>query len=891
MTLALAASLFLAASAAAEPKTAPAVELLTAAGYAPTFSTRFAVLFDRVLRDKAGEAKVLDVETVAVSHAGLEYGLGSSSFTGRVEALDNADAIFYLTPAQPELLNALRAASAADPAMPPNYAAHAVVGADKVVVESSEELPRAPRATLAVRYRLAVRGAPVAAVFLLRTHGGLGRLATVLDGLRRGDRPQLVVSHGNWVRSHFRSAPRGRALYDALEKAGLQVSAVGLAELKRWPELAAYRRDRPGGIRFVSANVDAKADPVPPEAVFELGGRTVAVLGLTAPSAALQLGASSYITVSDPVEAARRRVAELRPRADLIVLLSNLSEGDNARVRAQVRGIDAIVTSADELSREDDSGRGRTVFEDYRAPFSAALLTDRENDGVGRLQFFLGDKDAGGLRRLEIRQTERPLDETAADKPGFPVLDAADFEAGPGAGPALIPSARRIFGGERSLEPRDFWTLAATALARREGAEVGILPVSDLGAPTPGDFREGEVRNWFPWDDSVAVFDLEGDDLLDLVREAGKERWQPTPGRPPLAIAGVGPKETVHGAKIERSLTYRVAGSELLLRQADAYPALGRARRPAPRGDLAEGTVDGLKTLAARKLPPEKYASLMEGDPLEDTALWIVNFRDVSLDYTNTKVVRDDAFGAVPNSRINSFDSRAIGATARGNVDYRYRTHKWTNSADVRYAEQESFPPGAPHVVDLISNRAAFQSNLTERLGAWGPQWLSNSVGPSLGVQYEGEVKRRRPGARRRSLVSVLPGVELYDGDVVQSLQVAGNLQRDYSVDPAKSHYGLSARMNMRSSLTLPAGIRAKVIGEFWYDYFFRRPGDSAGDLLSEGDASLRLSIPIWKDFALAPFVDFYFFTLKERPLNGYSAMTGVSFSFSRLWKPQYERL
>jgi hypothetical protein len=51
----------------------------------------------------------------------------------------------------------------------------------------------------------------------------------------------------------------------------------------------------------------------------------------------------------------------------------------------------------------------------------------------------------------------------------------------------------------------------------------------------------------------------------------------------------------------------------------------------------------------------------------------------------------------------------------------------------------------------------------------------------------------------------------------------------------------------------------------------------------------VKWHIPIRKYLTVAPFIDFYSFALKVSPLWGYSAMTGVSFSFSRVWKPQYE--
>ena len=53
---------------------------------------------------------------------------------------------------------------------------------------------------------------------------------------------------------------------------------------------------------------------------------------------------------------------------------------------------------------------------------------------------------------------------------------------------------------------------------------------------------------------------------------------------------------------------------------------------------------------------------------------------------------------------------------------------------------------------------------------------------------------------------------------------------------------------------------------------------------------NFKLRIPIRRHLFIAPFLDFYSFALKTRPLWGYSAMTGVSIGFSRVWKPQYEK-
>jgi len=90
-------------------------------------------------------------------------------------------------------------------------------------------------------------------------------------------------------------------------------------------------------------------------------------------------------------------------------------------------------------------------------------------------------------------------------------------------------------------------------------------------------------------------------------------------------------------------------------------------------------------------------------------------------------------------------------------------------------------------------------------------------------------------------------------------------------------------------SRTLGQAPAVRLEGEAYANYFFLTPKDQLQDLRMEGDFNLKLHVPIWRNVTIAPFFDFYYFGLKIRPLWGYSAMTGVSIAFTRLWKPQYE--
>jgi hypothetical protein len=316
------------------------------------------------------------------------------------------------------------------------------------------------------------------------------------------------------------------------------------------------------------------------------------------------------------------------------------------------------------------------------------------------------------------------------------------------------------------------------------------------------------------------------------------------------------------------------------------------ARRVDLREDLGDAVIADLRRRAAARRKPEWYAHLMDGRAVEETPYWTVNIRDLSVRFSNTKSVRDsDAFQNVPNSRITGFDQQSAGFDFQGDLDYRFRGHKWTNTVETAYAETRLEPRDEPVVIDRTDNRVMALTSFTEHMASFPLQWLGGSVGPSASFQYEGEVKRRSPDAKRRNIYALNPGVEIYDGSVVNSLQLTATLRRDYSVEPPESQYG--ARMRMVWAVDVPVGHGGygKLQGEVWNNYYFRRHNDLATDLQLEGDANARLNIALWKDLSLAPFIDCYWFKLKERPLSGYSLQTGVSLSFTRLWKPQFEKL
>lgn len=898
-----------AARAETEPKR---VEIVSVGGYEPVFSTRFVMPFENMIKKSTGVV-VVDVENAAAKFTGRAYTVrldhASPEPGGATAALENTEGVFVLSPAEPRILAAFLAAARGYPLLPPTFERRAKVSSDGASRTFTIETPRAAasqeRGTIAVVYHLKVDGKAVDAAFFLKATGGLGRLASALKTLPGDPARRILVSRGTWGFRSGDTTLHGRALWDALETLGVKVSGVGRGELRHWEELESYRKERPGGVKYLSANLAIEG--LEPQTVVEAGGVKVAFIAVTRGSYAKYLGRDELkgATLSSPLAAVRDQVKAARAAADLVVVLSNLSQAENARLKTYARGIDAIVGDSEEQPPETHDPNPLRVSGSGRGDFSPALLLADEYDGLDRLEFTVGPKDAAGARDLEVRQSQLVLDDSFEDAPGYPRFMAEEFAIAAGSGTALIPDPRDIFphgnvyGGTSypRIVSRDFWTLASTLMADRAGAEAGLMPVTNIGVTSPGDFGEDEVRNWFGWDDSLVAFELPGDDLKPLLEDAEAQQSAeaadiaPLQDKLKLAAGGVGRRNTIHGVQVESGLGYRVVGTRLLLSNTDAYPGLAHAKNVTDLGDLQEEVVADLKKRAAARWTPDRYAELMQGRPVRETPFWTINFRDIGFNLQQSVVVKDaEAFAPVNNSRIQGFNQTDVGVVAKVDVDYRYRTHKWSNSLEVEYSESRIRPPNEPSTLNTPNNRVQYLMTGTEKMAEFPVSWLGESVGPSLGLQYDGEVKQLPYENKRRNVYSAFPGVEIYDGTFIKTLQLTGNIKRDHSTEPVESQYGARLRLLADRAIPVGHGGQGTFQTELWTNYFFRRPRDTDADLLIEGDASMKLQIPIWKELTLAPFVDFYYFKLKSRPLSGYSVQSGVSISFSRLWKPQYEK-
>ncbi|MBI3299355.1 MAG: hypothetical protein HYZ75_14405 [Elusimicrobia bacterium] len=819
------------------------------------------------------------------------------AFSGTAEALETAGGYLVILPPDPELLGrfedyARRREADGEP-RPPRLRrrfvrfSSAPGGGGLVMSLPDSDLPRAPAWAdcLALVYELRGRRA----VFIQKTRGGLGRVAAAVERLREryGD-DLLVLSRGDVFENGASSGP---AVVAGLARLGAQALLPGAAEFAALDGLWGGGT----GLTVVAANLKAAdgAPSSPGRAVFRVGGLRVGVFGVAqeAYQRLLSPANARRYTLGDPLVAARDATAALRKEADLVVALSNLTAPQNARLRARVPGIDLIV--GDTLPSDPDAELETVSADDpERGPADAALLVSADAPAVVNHLTLRRSAMGEGRYGLFVREERLLLDESLPDLPGYAAFRFEAYGVDASTAPPLLPGARRLYpAGKAGTPPRlkdlDFWRMAASLAAESTGAEAAFLPVQAVEERTTGDFREGVVRSWFPAPDQLVTVQLPGSALKVLLAEA-RRLENPDAALPPgglrLAAGGFGAGGTVHGVPIDERTIYRVALTERVLAQSEQFPALASARDNRSLGALDDAVVAALRTSGAAGWRPDRYGELFSGAPVRETGLWRINFRDIGLNFSNTKVVSDPTLASVPNARVQGFDELLIGGVAKSDADWLSGDLKWTSGLDIEYARSRLRPPGRSDVLNTPKNRADARTAVSVKVGRFPVTWIARSYGPSMGIEYEGEVERL-PLTRRKHKVSLLPGVELFNGSLLRSLTFAANVQRDYTPARPVNQYGA----RLRGLMGVPAG-PGTLNGELTARYFFLTPRDTSADLRLELNGVLKYHIPVYERLTLAPFIDVFYFQHKITRASGYSAITGITLGFSRLWKPQYER-
>lgn len=376
--------------------------------------------------------------------------------------------------------------------------------------------------------------------------GAQGGIARAIGYLRQQKRRGgLVFSGGDMINKgapawsdRYRCAewPWLNGLVDAMAL-GNHDADYGLAELARCRQQIRYP--------LLSANTTGPSMRFEPYRVFVSQGRRIGVFALA--GADFQGLVKVPLTFSDPVEAARSVVEQLRSRehVDAVVMIGHQhQEADFALARA-VPGIDLIFGSHSHLKRELAQIEGTKTW--FLSPWQYLAY-------ISRVELRFHDRELVDVRGGLVAIDEQlPIDRTIAKR-------VQSMQRTLEHDPAYAPLFATVGNLPEAVTIEALGMGVVETMKEAVQADVALSTASSFRQPlAPGSLTVEALRAALPYDNEIVVAEMSGEQLRRLL-DYGNSRK----GSDSFAIVSALPP-------IDPSARYRVATTDYVAKVAESY--------------------------------------------------------------------------------------------------------------------------------------------------------------------------------------------------------------------------------------------------------------------------------------------------------------------------------
>ncbi|MFH1729988.1 MAG: hypothetical protein ABIA04_16370 [Pseudomonadota bacterium] len=262
-----------------------------------------------------------------------------------------------------------------------------------------------------------------------------------------------------------------------------------------------------------------------------------------------------------------------------------------------------------------------------------------------------------------------------------------------------------------------------------------------------------------------------------------------------------------------------------------------------------------------------------------------INVKELSLSIMNNDMINNTDFTEVSNSRVAGTDQLLIGGGLDSALEYDYIDFNWDTELTADLQRITVQVPGSDSITQDIEDEILLQTELSYKTLKYSQNWFSHDIGPFGNISYETEFTPE-DGLPRVSLFDVILGGKIFSGNYLQSFKLGGLMETDFAQDN-NIEYGIYSKLEFM--YPLPAG--SVWLSESIMKYFFPSSSDTADDLGLELGLSNKFLVPILRDLSLGPYADIFMYTGKEVDAFGASVIIGLTLSYSKIWKPAYQRL
>ena len=347
--------------------------------------------------------------------------------------------------------------------------------------------------------------------------GGIARRAALVKEIRSELRakgiPVWLVDAGDFSDgTPFSLEYRGEADVAAMNAASYNFAALGNHDFN-YPLAQTMKLIRRARYPILCANATIKATGEPlaqPYRVEQAGPVRIGIFGLVTTETAAYPAAREGVIIADAVKTAAKVVAQLRPRTDIIFLISHCGEEMDKRIASAVPGIDVIVGghSHSRLPSGEFVWRSGDLIAD--AVNGTVILQAHQWGGeLGRCDL-LFKKDPAGAWHVD-RYRARLIPITAAIQPDAGVAAVVDQYLNP------IASRYAEVIGEAAgdfISRCDDWAeynLVADAIRETFGTEIELENIGGIRSPlVKGKITRGDLVALDPFNNTVVTFRITG---------------------------------------------------------------------------------------------------------------------------------------------------------------------------------------------------------------------------------------------------------------------------------------------------------------------------------------------------------------------------------------------
>ncbi len=334
-----------------------------------------------------------------------------------------------------------------------------------------------------------------------------------------------------------------------------------------------------------------------PYAVYAVGGVRIGVVGVTTadlPRLVLPT-VNRGLAALPPVEAVRPWVERIRPRVDLVVVLSHCGLEPDSLLAVAVPGIDIIVSGHDHVALPEP----RLVPNRNRNGIGGTLLVEAGSRGdfLGRL-----DLEMEGRRILDFRGRLLPVGPDLPPDPAAAEMIAGYRERlGEEIGQVIATAPRGLSGEGRFRRATPLGTFIAEVMREAAGADLAIENSGGIRASIhPGPVTLGDAYAVIPFENTIVRCTLKGSQVRRLLEDAVARRSRDEYPQ----LAGVSFTEDngrpvgieVGGLPLREDGAYRVATNNYVFAGGDDFPEFDKAENAMDTGlNLREVFIEAVK--------------------------------------------------------------------------------------------------------------------------------------------------------------------------------------------------------------------------------------------------------------------------------------------------------